>query len=136
MIIGKANSKPSCLQHLSDQEKDVLLNAYPNIIDTTCVCHKRLLIHGVVFSSLEYQRQSVTTCDYVMCFESGSIGFVTRYMGFCTSYCQSTQCSSSPCNVVAVAQVFESTSQNYLIQDQITGATANHVHNFDPLRYI
>lgn len=132
LIIGKAHSLS--IEHLSDQEKDALVCSYPNIIEASCTVHKRLLIHGVVFSSLEYQRQSTTTCDYVMCFENGATGFVTKYLGFCTTDCQQSSPCLSPCNIVAVAQIFESISHQ-LIDDQVSGATANHIHQLNPLRY-
>lgn len=122
-IVGKMNHSSMELQ---SDEVGAVIDTYRNADFEGSVVHKRLLIHGVLFSSTLYQRQSSTSCDYVMCFDDGQIGFVTKYMSFCLTDCS---CSSG-CTHIAIAQVFLS-APHHLINDPLTGATAMHVHCFD-----
>lgn len=123
---------PQSVVQLSEDDKQAIVSAYPNAkFDRLMMMHKRLLIHGVLFSSLEYQRQ-MTTCDYVMIFNDDHVGFITKYLSFCTVDCSSC---SLPCQHVAVTKVFQSI-QRKLIDDQLTGATATQFHCFNHIKSV
>ncbi len=104
-VVGKMNHSMLDLEFV---EKEAVVHAYPNAkLDCSAMLHKR---HGVLFSGTSYQRQSPTSCDYVMCFYDGQIGLVTKYLSFCLTDCT----CSSPCIHVAIAEVFTSRPHHFI----------------------
>ncbi len=122
LIVGKQNDRSVDLTY---SEKQALLVFYPHSEQTRIMIHKRLLVHNILFSSSSYQRQ-LSTCDYVMYFDDGCVGYVTKYISLCLESCLSC---STPCTHLVIAKAFPVVQHN-LVDDTITGAKAAHVHCF------
>ncbi len=82
--------------------QNIVIN--PIISDGNTTMFSRVLINGVLYASTMYHHQAVTTCDYVLFFNDGFVGFATMYLTVSCSNC------SPVCDLhcVVIAEVVKS----------------------------
>ena len=105
-----------------------------SIHQTTSKLYHRLLISGTIYTSSAYMR-SKTRKDSVLCFKRGgekSFGNAKCYVSFCTNDCIGC---TQPCKHVVIVNLYSILPIN-LSTDNITGATARHIHCVQPLRHV
>ena len=123
-VIGKKVTKG-----LKSDEELAVKQTVSNANFSHSMVYDRLLKDGVLYTSTSYQRQAAT-CDYVMYFEDGSVGFAMKYLSICCADCAPCQ---SPCNHLVIAEVLQDKSCVFT-DDPVTGATAQHIHCIDDSR--
>ena len=100
MVLGKISN----LSSLTSDEV-TLLREY-NVQESTAKLYHRVMISGIVYTTVSYMRSKVKT-DCVLCFRSNGqkfFGIAKRYLSFCTANC--TECLK-PCKHIVIAILYQ-----------------------------
>lgn len=96
--------------------------------------YHRVIISGILYTSSAYTRSKIKN-DSVLCFKKEGqkhFGRAKSYVSFCTNECLGC---TEPCKHMVIVTAYGILPVN-IGTDEITGATAQHVHCVQPLRYV
>ena len=123
-VLGKISN----LSSLTSDEV-ALLREY-NVQQSTVKLYHRVIISGIVYTTVSYMRSKVKT-DCVLCFRSNGqkfFGIAKHYLSFCTTSC--TECLK-PCKHIVIAMPFQ-----ILPLGIIASSTIRQVHRVCSTRFV
>lgn len=112
---------------LSDEELDILHSKF--LSEAKCAVYARVLVFGVLYSSLLYTRTGITNDSIVtVCFDNiRTVGIIRKFLSICKVSCT---CSDNTfCEHYIL--VDEYSTSPFGVEDSITNADAKHIFAID-----
>ena len=129
LILGKINEA-----YLLTSDDILAIQEHTSISLPTVKLYHRIIISGTLYTSSAYTCSKIKN-DSVLCSKIEGqkyFGYAKCYSSFCTNECVGC---TEPCKHIVIVTPYRVLPVN-IGTDEITGATAQHMHCIQPLRYV